>query len=75
MDPERGATMGKQETRGKIKNIKGRVKESVGILTGNTKLEREGSRERTAGAVQQSVGKARRKVGEFVAGVAKTIKK
>jgi len=67
--------MVKQETRGKVKKVKGRVKETIGILTGNRKLEREGSRERTAGAVQESVGKARRKVGEFVAGVAKAIKK
>ncbi len=58
-----------------MKKLKGRVKEAAGIITGNRKLEREGSRQRAEGAVQESVGKARRKVGEFVDGVAKAIKK
>ncbi len=58
--------MQKQEARGKVKKLQGRVKEAAGIITGNPKLEREGSRQRTEGAVQESVGKARRKVGELV---------
>jgi uncharacterized protein YjbJ (UPF0337 family) len=67
--------MGQQETRGKVKKIQGQVKEAVGNVTGNRKLEREGARQRAEGAVQESVGKGRRKVGEFVGGVAKAIKK
>ena len=51
------------------------MKEAVGIVTGNNKLEKEGSRQRAEGAVQESVGKARRKVGELVDEVAKAIKK
>jgi len=35
----------------------------------------EGSRQRAEGVAQESLGKARRKVGEFVAGLAKAIKK
>lgn len=67
--------MGQQEARGKVKKLRGRVRETVGRITGNRKLEQEGSRERAEGAVQESLGKARRKVGEFVDGVAKAIKK
>jgi len=67
--------MGQQETRGKVKKLQGRVKEAVGIVTGNRTLEREGSRQRARGAAQESVGKARRKVGEFFHGIAKTVKK
>jgi uncharacterized protein YjbJ (UPF0337 family) len=67
--------MGHQEARGKVRKLRGRVKEAVGSLTGNRKLEREGSRERAQGAVQQSLGRARQKVGKFVGGVAKAIKK
>ena len=67
--------MGKQETRGKVEKLKGREKEATGTLTGNRKLEREGSRQRAKGAAQESVGKARRKVGELVDGIAKAIKK
>ncbi len=67
--------MKNQETSGKLKKVKGRVKEAVGIITGDTKLEREGSRQRAEGAVQESFGKARRKTGDFIAGVAEKIKK
>jgi uncharacterized protein YjbJ (UPF0337 family) len=67
--------MGQQEARGKVKKLQGRVKEAAGIITGNRKLEQEGARQRAGGAVQESLGKARRKVGELVDGVAKAIKK
>ena len=67
--------MGQQEKQGKMNQRKGRAKEAAGIATGDKALEREGSRQRTKGAVQESLGKARRKVGEFVDDVAETIKK
>lgn len=68
-----GDAMREQETRGKVKNLKGRMKEAVGIVTGDKTVEREGSQQRAEGTVQENVGKARRKVGEFVEGVAKKI--
>jgi len=67
--------MTRQETRGKVKRLQGRVKEAAGIMAGDRKLEREGARQRAAGAVDESLGKARRKVGDLVDGVAKAIKK
>lgn len=67
--------MGQEETRGKVDNVKGRVKEAAGIITGNRELEKEGSEQRVSGAVHESVGKARRKVGEFVEDVADAIRK
>ncbi|HEX9736808.1 MAG TPA: CsbD family protein [Thermoanaerobaculia bacterium] len=67
--------MGQQETKGKVKKLKGRAKEAVGIVTGDRALEREGSRLRTEGTVQEGLGKARRKVGELVDDVAEAIKK
>jgi uncharacterized protein YjbJ (UPF0337 family) len=67
--------MGQQETRGKVKKIQGRMKEAAGVITGNRTLEREGARQRAEGAVQEGLGKARRKVGEIVSEVAKAIKK
>lgn len=66
--------MGKHEARGKVRKLKGRVKEAFGIVTGDGPLEREGSRQRAAGSVEESIGKARRKAGEFVDRVAKAIK-
>ena len=67
--------MREQETRGRVKRIQGRLKEAAGKITGNRTLEREGSRQRVEGAAQETLGKARRKVREFVDGVARAIKK
>jgi len=67
--------MGQQESRGKMEKRKGRGKQIAGIITGNSTLEREGSRQRSKGGLQESLGKARRKVGEFVGEAAKAIKK
>ena len=67
--------MSQDETQGKIDNVKGRVKEAAGIITGNRELEKEGSQQRTAGAVQESIGKARRRVGELFEDVGDAIKK
>jgi uncharacterized protein YjbJ (UPF0337 family) len=64
-----------QEALGKAKKLKGRVKEAVGIISGDGKLEREGSAQRVEGAVQENLGKARRKVGELVTDVGKAISK
>jgi len=64
-----------RETRGKVTNLKGRVKEAAGIITGDRTLEREGSRQRVEGTAQESLGKASRKVGEVLDGVSKAIKK
>ncbi len=65
--------MRQQEVRGKVKKTKGRVKEAVGILSGDKKLEREGSLERAQGAVEEGLGKARRKVGEVLTNLGKAI--
>jgi uncharacterized protein YjbJ (UPF0337 family) len=64
-----------QEAHGKGEKLKGRVKEAAGIITGDAELERKGSRQRTKGAVEETLGKARRKAGEFVDKAAKAIKK
>ena len=66
--------MAKQETRGKLKQLQGRGKELVGIVTGDSALELEGDRQQTEGEVEESLGKARRKVGEFVTRAAEKIK-
>jgi len=55
----------KDEIKGKAKRIKGRVKDKVGKMIGNRKLEAEGEAERIEGAVQESVGRARRKAHEL----------
>ena len=66
--------MRQQEVGGKVKKAKGKVKEAVGILSGNRKMEREGSVQRAEGAVEEGLGKARRKVGELLTNLGKSIK-
>ena len=67
--------MSQQEVHGKVKKVKGKAKETVGILTGNKKMEHEGSLQRVAGAVEEGLGKAARKVGDAVTTLGKAIKK
>ena len=64
-----------RETHGKVEQLKGRVREAAGIVTGNRTLEKEGSRQRAAGSLEETVGKARRKVADGLASVASAIKK
>jgi uncharacterized protein YjbJ (UPF0337 family) len=64
----------KQESRGKVMKLKGRVREAAGIITGNRKLERQGARQRAVGAVHESVGKARRRAGGLASRAATAIK-
>jgi len=65
--------MSKQEIRGKAKKAKGKVKEAVGILAGDKKMERKGSVERAEGAIEEGLGAARRKVGEVLTTLGKAI--
>ena len=66
--------MKQQEVHGKVKKAEGKVKETVGILTGDKKMEREGSLQRAEGAVQEGLGKTGRKVGEAMTNLGNTIK-
>ena len=58
--------MNREEREGKKENVKGRVKEATGVLTGNEELETEGRRERSEGEDRETVGRARREVGEAI---------
>ena len=50
----------KQEIGGKAQNIKGRVKEALGAVTGNKKTEAEGVADRVAGAAREKVAEVKR---------------
>ena len=47
---------------GKGKDLKGRVKDAIGGLTGDTSLQGEGKMDRLEGAVQDKLGKVQRKL-------------
>jgi uncharacterized protein YjbJ (UPF0337 family) len=48
--------MDKDRIKGAGHQVKGRIKEAAGKLTGDTKTEAEGKAEKTAGKVQNTVG-------------------
>ena len=54
----------KDEIEGKVKEVKGTVKEKVGELTNDSDLEGEGIGEKIAGKVQKKVGQIERVLGK-----------
>jgi len=61
-DTQGGWTM----TSGKSDEVKGRVKEAAGVLTGDKKLKREGRADQAAGKIKQKVQKVIDKVKDAV---------
>jgi len=56
----------KDEVRGKADQMKGRVKERAGDLSGNERLRNEGADDAAAGRVEEEFGKGRRKIGNAI---------
>lgn len=54
--------MNEDEIKGKLHNIKGRVKEAAGAITGDKKTQAEGLAERVGGAVREKVGEVKREI-------------
>ena len=54
--------MNKDELKGKAENLKGRVKEAMGSITGNKEKEAEGMVDRVKGATREKIGKAKDEV-------------
>jgi uncharacterized protein YjbJ (UPF0337 family) len=48
--------------KGKMKDLKGRVKDAAGGLTGDSGLQAEGKMDRVKGKVQDTVGRAERDI-------------
>jgi uncharacterized protein YjbJ (UPF0337 family) len=65
----------KAEIKGKINKAKGTVRENVGHAVGNRSMENQGAADRRKGSVQETLGKARRKVGDAVKDIGKTMRK
>ena len=54
---------------GKSDEVKGRVKEAAGVLTGDKKMEREGEADQAAGKLKQAVEKVKQKAEKVIDGV------
>ena len=53
----------KDKAEGAFHQIKGKIKEVVGELSDNPKLEAEGTGEKIAGKVQKKIGKVKKVLG------------
>ena len=62
------------ELRGKMEQVKGRVKQATGDLTNDERLRDEGRGDEAVGNVREGVGKARRKVGEAIEDIGEDLK-
>jgi uncharacterized protein YjbJ (UPF0337 family) len=65
----------RDETEGKVEEVKGRAKQAAADYTGDEDLRAEGEAEEVSGKVLGGFGKARRKVGNAVKDVGDAIKK
>ena len=60
--------MDKDRVEGAGKNIKGKIKEGVGKVTGDTKTEAEGQADQAEGKVQNTIGGIKDKAREALNG-------
>ena len=65
----------RDEVEGRSENLKGRIKEAAGTLTGDSELESEGANQRAGGSLQEELGRARRKVGEAIEDIGENLKR
>ena len=56
----------RDEMEGKLDQASGAIKDKVGEVTGNERLETEGEAQSAGGNMQEGFGTARRKVGETI---------
>jgi len=54
----------KDQARGKLENLKGKIKEAAGIITGRRKLEAEGKDQKVSGKIQEKVGQVEKVLGK-----------
>ena len=67
--------MNRDELEGKAEALKGKVKQAAGDLTNDERLKEEGIADEAAGKTQDAIGHGRRKAGEFIEDIGKSIKK
>jgi len=67
------AIINQDEVRGKIQQGKGKIKDKIGEVTGNRRMEREGEAENAEGHTRESWGKFKRGVSNAVDSVGDAI--
>jgi uncharacterized protein YjbJ (UPF0337 family) len=54
----------KDQAKGKFGNLKGKIKEAAGIITGRRKLEAEGKDQKLAGKAREKLGQVKKVLGK-----------
>jgi len=54
----------KDQARGKLENLKGKIKETAGVITGQRKLEEEGKDQKLAGKAREKLGQVKKVFGK-----------
>lgn len=54
----------KDQTKGTLENLKGKIKEAAGIITGRRKLEAEGKDQKLAGRARKKLGQVEKVFGK-----------
>ena len=67
--------MNRNELEGKAEALKGKVKQAAGDLTDDERLRNEGIEDEAAGDMQHALGRGRRKAGEVIEDLGKSIKR
>ena len=67
--------MNRDQVEGKVKVVKGQVKQTAGRALNNPRVHDEGVADEAEGRVQDGVGKAKETVGRAVERIGKAIKK
>ena len=67
--------MNRDEIEGRSESLKGKLKQAAGDLTDNERLHDEGVADEAAGDTQETLGRARRKVGEAIEDLGENIKR
>ena len=75
MTTANGASMNRDEVKGKAEVLKGKIKQATGDLTDDPALHDEGIADEAAGKTRDTFGHAKRKVGEAAEHIGKTVKK
>ena len=65
----------KDEIEGKAERLKGRVKQESADVLNDEQLRDEGAADEAAGTVQEAFGKGRRKIGEAIEDLGKSVKR
>ena len=58
--------MDKEHIKGAAQKVEGSIKDTIGSLTGNTKLQAEGKADKAAGAAHQAAGDVKDAAGHAV---------